>query len=67
MKYKTLHYPHSGIDHTSHSFKALKVMQDLYDQVDDRNPEFNLKDPKLWELWYKFLSMGNAGFILHQP
>ena len=22
-----------------------------------------LKDPKLWELWYLFLLMGNAGFI----
>ena len=22
-----------------------------------------LKDPKLWELWYIFLMMGNAGFI----
>ena len=22
-----------------------------------------LKDPKLWELWYIFLTMGTAGFI----
>ena len=22
-----------------------------------------LKDPKLWEFWYIFLFMGNAGFI----